>query len=305
MPEPQEKYLVIITGPTATGKTKAAMAVAKHFGIPVISADSRQMYRQLPIGTAQPAAEEQKEVRHLFTATLELDEYYSAAMYEQEVLKVIELLHRDSPIALMAGGSMMYIDAVCKGIDDIPTIRDDIRQQVKSDLEEKGLQQLLEELKEKDPQYFAEADKNNTRRIAHAIEIIRQTGDTYSSLRTKTHKQRPFKIIKIGLTLPREQLYERINERVLQMVEQGLIEEAKAVYPKRELNSLNTVGYKELFKYFDGKISLEEAIRQIQSNTREYARKQMTWYRRDTEIQWFHPTAHEAIINYINKQMTL
>jgi len=303
MPQPKAKHIVIITGPTAAGKTRTALAVAEHFGIPVISADSRQMYKQLPIGTAQPTKEELQKVKHFFIGNLDLEEYYSAAMYEQQVMILLEDLFKESPVALLAGGSMMYIDAVCKGIDDIPTIHDDIRQQVKREIQENGIAPLLEELQKKDPEYYAIADKNNTRRIAHAIEIIRQTGGTYTQLRTHTIRQRPFGIIKIGLNLPREQLYQRINDRVLKMVEQGLVEEAREVYPKRELNSLNTVGYKELFKYFDGDISLDEAIRQIQSNTRQYARKQMTWYRRDPDIQWFHPTATDAVIKYINQKL--
>jgi len=294
------KTLVVVIGPTGVGKTATSIALARHYGTAVINADSRQMFRELPIGTAAPTADEQAGVKHYFVGNLSIEDYYSAAMYEADALKIISQQHETNNIALLSGGSMMYIDAVCKGIDDIPTIDDDTRHRIKQIYESEGLAPLLADLQKLDPEYYDIVDKQNTRRVIHALEICEMTGKTYTSFRVSEKKQRPFKIIKIGLNLPREQLYERINARVIAMVKAGLIEEAKSVYPQKGLNALNTVGYKEMFAYFDGEISLEEAIRQIQSNSRRYCRKQLTWYRRDEEVQWFTPTATDAIINYID-----
>ena len=239
---------------------------------------------------------------HYFVGTHTLEDYYSASLYEQDVLQLLNT--STAPIALLSGGSMMYIDAVCNGIDDIPTVDEDTRKWMKERLDKEGLEALTEELKILDPEHYAIVDRHNPRRVVHALEICHMTGRTYTSFRVGQRKQRPFKIIKVGLNRKREELYDRINRRVLQMIDQGLLEEARSVYPKRGLNSLNTVGYRELFSYFDGEIPLDEAVRQIQSNTRRYMRKQLTWFKRDEEIMWFHPDNYKEILNHINNSLT-
>lgn len=289
------KTLVVILGPTGVGKTEKTLSIAQQLGVPVINADSRQIFREIPIGTAAPTVEQQRLVKHYFVGNHSLHDYYSAAQYETDVLSLLDELFKESDYAVMSGGSMMYIDAVCKGIDDIPTVDDDTRVLMKKRLAEEGLASLLEDLKRLDPEHYEIVDKNNPRRVVHALEICHMTGKTYTSFRTGTIKERPFRIIKIGLNRPREEMYERINQRVLQMMSDGLEEEARRVYPLRELNSLNTVGFKELFKYFDGDIDKAEAVRQIQSNTRRYMRKQLTWFQHDDTIRWHHP-ADEIII---------
>jgi len=293
------KTLVVVVGPTGVGKTETCLRIAEHFNVPIINADSRQIYAELPIGTAAPTPAQQRRVKHLFVGNLHLDDYYSAAMFEADVIQTTDQLFSNSDIALMSGGSMMYIDAVCNGIDDIPTIDDKTRKLIKQRYENEGLDALCEELKALDPEYYQIVDLKNTRRVIHAIEICTMTGKTYTSFRRNIKKERPFKIVKIGLNRPREELYERINKRVLEMIDEGMVEEARRVYPMRHLNSLNTVGYKELFDYFDNTIPLEEAIRRIQSNTRRYSRKQMTWFQRDEKIKWFAPSDIEEIIKYI------
>ena len=290
------------------GKTELCLQIAEHYGIDIINADSRQIFAEIPIGTAAPSAEQMQRVRHYFVGSHHIGDYYSASSYEQDVLKLLQTFQHPShntqhPIALLAGGSMMYIDAVCNGIDDIPNIREDIRNEMKRRLEVEGLDALLEELSRLDPEHYAIVDRKNPRRILHALEICHQTGKTYTSFRTGEKRKRPFNIIKIGLNRDRDELYERINQRVLDMIEQGLEQEAKAMLPHRDLNALNTVGYKEMFQYFDGVIPLEEAIRQIQSNSRRYARKQLTWYKRDTEMQWFNPENITEITNYIDSRL--
>jgi tRNA dimethylallyltransferase len=280
------------------GKTEATLRLAEHFGVPVINADSRQIFAEIPIGTAAPTAVQQARVRHYFVGNHHLDDYYSASLFEEDVLKIIN--EASSKVSLLSGGSMMYIDAVCKGIDDIPTIRPEVRQEMMQLLESEGLEKMCELLHEWDPEHWAVVDRNNPRRVIHALEICKQTGRTYTSFRSNTIKERPFNIIKIGLNRDRETLYQRINQRVLQMIDDGMIEEAQRVYPKRMLNSLNTVGYKELFEYLDGLTTLDEAIFKIQSNTRRYARKQLTWYKRDAEMTWFSPDNIEEILNYLS-----
>ena len=280
------------------GKTEATLRLAEHFGVPVINADSRQIFSEIPIGTAAPTAAQQARVRHYFVGNHHLEDYYSASLFEEDVLKIIN--EASSKVSLLSGGSMMYIDAVCKGIDDIPTIRPEIRQEMMQLLESEGLEKMCELLHEWDPEHWAVVDRNNPRRVIHALEICKQTGRTYTSFRSNTIKERPFNIIKIGLNRDRETLYQRINQRVLQMIDDGMIEEAQRVYPKRMLNSLNTVGYKELFEYLDGLTTLDEAIFKIQSNTRRYARKQLTWYKRDAEMTWFSPDNIEEILNYLS-----
>lgn len=280
------------------GKTEATLRLAEHFDVPVINADSRQIFSEIPIGTAAPTAAQQARVRHYFVGNHHLEDYYSASLFEEDVLKIIN--EASSKVSLLSGGSMMYIDAVCKGIDDIPTIRPEVRQEMMQLLESEGLEKMCELLHEWDPEHWAVVDRNNSRRVIHALEICKQTGRTYTSFRSNTIKERPFNIIKIGLNRDRETLYQRINQRVLQMIDDGMIEEAQRVYPKRMLNSLNTVGYKELFEYLDGLTTLDEAIFKIQSNTRRYARKQLTWYKRDAEMTWFSPDNIEEILNYLS-----
>ena len=280
------------------GKTEATLRLAEHFDVPVINADSRQIFSEIPIGTAAPTAAQQARVRHYFVGNHHLEDYYSASLFEEDVLKIIN--ETSSKVSLLSGGSMMYIDAVCKGIDDIPTIRPEVRQEMMQLLESEGLEKMCELLHEWDPEHWAVVDRNNPRRVIHALEICKQTGRTYTSFRSNTIKERPFNIIKIGLNRDRETLYQRINQRVLQMIDDGMIEEAQRVYSKRMLNSLNTVGYKELFEYLDGLTTLDEAIFKIQSNTRRYARKQLTWYKRDAEMTWFSPDNIEEILNYLS-----
>lgn len=275
------------------------MDLATHFGIPIINADSRQIYRELKIGTARPTEEQMQQIKHYFVGTLGLEDYYSASLFEQQVLELLSQLFQTHDYALLTGGSMMYIDAVCEGIDDIPTIDDETRALMKRRLTEEGLERLCEDLKRLDPEYYEIVDKQNPRRVVHALEICTMTGQTYTSFRRREKRERPFRIIKIGLNRPREELYARINQRVDQMMADGLLEEVKAMYPKRSLNALNTVGYKELFDYLDGRWSLEEAVERIKGNTRRYARKQLTWYKKDDQIRWFHPDEITTIIDYI------
>lgn len=298
----KNKTLIVITGPTGVGKTEATLRIAEHFNVPVINADSRQIFSEIPIGTAAPTAEQQQRVQHYFVGNHHLEDYYSASLYEQDVLNIINSQH--TPISLLSGGSMMYIDAVCNGIDDIPTILPEIREEMMRRLETEGLEQMCNLLRELDPEHWKIVDRNNPRRVIHALEICIQTGKTYTSFRSNTIKDRPFNIIKVGLNRDRDELYNRINQRVLDMIEKGMIEEALQVYPKRTLNSLNTVGYKELFEYLDGLTTLDEAIFKIQSNTRRYARKQLTWYKKDTDFQWFNPDNIEEILNYVHTMIS-
>lgn len=294
-----DKTLIVITGPTAVGKTQLCLDIARHFNIPVINADSRQIYKELSIGTAKPTEKEIQDIRHYFVGTLSLQDYYSASIFEQQVLELLDNLFLENDYALMSGGSMMYIDAVCDGIDDIPTIDDATRETMKRRLKDEGLERLVEELHRLDPEYYAIVDRQNPKRVVHALEICTMTGKTYTSFRKKVKKERPFKIVKIGLNRDREELYGRINARVDQMMKEGLLNEARNVYQLKDLNALNTVGYKELFKYIEGIWSLDEAVERIKGNTRRYARKQLTWYKKDPMIRWFHPNQKEEIINYI------
>lgn len=294
-----EKTLIVITGPTAVGKTRLCIDIAKHFGIPIINADSRQIYKELKIGTASPTDEERHEVKHYFVGTLSLEDYYSASLYEQQVLTLLDTLFKTHDYALMAGGSMMYIDAVCNGIDDIPTIDDETRATMKRRLQEEGLESLCKELQRLDPDYYEIVDRQNPKRVVHALEICTMTGKTYTSFRKREKKSRPFRMIKIGLNRERQELYDRINARVDEMMKKGFLEEAKGLIGLKSLNALNTVGYKELFDYLEGRWTLEEAIERIKGNTRRYARKQLTWYKKDEQMKWFHPDQKEDIINYI------
>lgn len=281
-----DKTLIVITGPTAVGKTQLCLDIARHFNIPVINADSRQIYKELSIGTAKPTEKEIQDIKHYFVGTLSLQDYYSASIFEQQVLELLDNLFLENDYALMSGGSMMYIDAVCDGIDDIPTIDDATRETMKRRLKDEGLERLVEELHRLDPEYYAIVDRQNPKRVVHALEICTMTGKTYTSFRKKVKKERPFKIVKIGLNRDREELYGRINARVDQMMKEGLLNEARNVYQLKDLNALNTVGYKELFKYIEGIWSLDEAVERIKGNTRRYARKQLTWYKKDPMIRW-------------------
>ncbi|WP_440430910.1 tRNA (adenosine(37)-N6)-dimethylallyltransferase MiaA [Prevotella sp.] len=298
------KKLIVIVGPTGVGKTELCLQIAEHLNIPIVNADSRQIFSEIPIGTAAPTPEQQQRVKHYFVGNHHLDDYYSASLFEEDVMQLLtDNLFNTSDVALMSGGSMMYIDAVCNGIDDIPTIDDNTREWMKQRLETEGLPRLVEELKLLDPEHWKIVDRNNPRRVVHALEICHMTGKTYTSFRQNAKKPRPFDIIKIGLNRDREELYNRINARVLQMFDEGLVDEALAVYDKRGLNSLNTVGYKETFEYLDGLITIDQCIFNIQSNSRRYCRKQQTWFKRDKNIMWFNPDNIKEIINYIDNQL--
>ena len=295
--------LIVLIGPTGVGKTELSLKIAEHCHTEIISSDSRQLYADLKIGTAAPTPEQLKRVTHHFVGTLQLTDYYSAARYEEEVMEKLKELFQTHSSVVMTGGSMMYIDAVCKGIDDIPTIDSDTRELMLKRYEKEGLEALCAELKLLDPEYYAQVDVKNPKRVIHALEICYMTGKTYTSFRTRSQKKRPFNILKIGLRREREELYERINRRVDLMMEEGLLEEAKRVYPYRSLNSLNTVGYKELFKFLDGEWELPFAIEKVKQNSRIYSRKQMTWFKRDADITWFHPDQETEIMEYISRQI--
>lgn len=299
------KNLLVIIGPTGVGKTELSLRIAENFGTEIVSADSRQLYTNLKIGTAAPTPEELQRVPHHFIGTLQLTDYYSAAQYEEDALKLLDHLFQTKDVVILTGGSMMYVDAVCKGIDDIPTVDEETRKTLLERYEKEGLEQLCAELKLLDPDYYKIVDLKNHKRVIHALEICYMTGKTYTSFRTQEKKTRPFRMIKIGLTRDREELYARINQRVDIMMEQGLLDEVKQVYPYRQLNSLNTVGYKELFNYLDGEWALPFAIDKIKQNSRIYSRKQMTWFKRDEEIRWFHPNQEEEILTYIKQEIQL
>jgi tRNA dimethylallyltransferase len=294
------KTLLVLLGPTGVGKTELSLQLAETLHVPIISADSRQLYKDLVIGVAAPTAADLQRVKHYFVGNLALDDYYSASQFEEDVIALLSELHQTHETIVMTGGSMMYIDAVCKGIDDIPTIDETLRNEIKQQFEAEGLEAIRQQLKILDPVFYNQVDLKNHKRVIHALEVCLTTGRPYSELRTNKVKQRPFQILKIGLQRERAELYDRINRRVDQMMADGLLEEARRVYPYRHLNSLNTVGYKELFQYFDGHCSFDFAVEKIKQNSRIYSRKQMTWFKRDTEITWFHPDDQDKIINKIN-----
>lgn len=295
-----EPTLIVITGPTGSGKTSLSLSVAKKLNCHILSADSRQLYRDIPIGTAAPTIEELQEAPHHFVGTLGLEDYYSAAQYESDALNLLGQLWQENRYALMCGGSMMYVDAVCRGIDELPTISAAIREKAMAIYEEGGLSLLQKTLQRLDPEYYEIVDKNNHKRLVHAIEIIMEAGVSYSSLRTGEVKQRDFRIVKVAINYEREQLFDRINRRVDKMIAEGLEEEARRVYHLRHLNSLNTVGYKEMFAYFDGTMDYETAIARIAKNTRVYAKKQLTWLKKDPTIHYLNPsTAFEELMALI------
>ena len=295
------KTLIVLLGPTAVGKTELALRLAEHIDSPIINADSRQLYADLRIGTAAPTEEQLARVHHYFVGTLAIQDYYSAARFESEVLTLTGQLFQSHDRLLLSGGSMLYIDAVCKGIDDIPTVDEETRLMLRERLEHEGLEKLTRELKLLDPEYYAQVDLKNTKRIVHALEICYQTGRTFTSFRTSTQKQRPFNILKIGLRREREELFNRINERVDQMITNGLLDEARALLPYRDENALNTVGYKEMFQVLDGKWDLQFATERMKKNTRVYAKKQMTWFAHDKDIHWFHPDEIDAITALVDR----
>lgn len=301
-----KNLLIVVVGPTGVGKTDLCLRLAHQLETAIVNADSRQIFRELPIGTAAPTLSQQQEVKHYMVGTHSITDYYSAAMFENDALSAIENIFSEGhSTAILSGGSMMYVDAVCKGIDDIPTIDEGTRTLYKRRLQEEGLERLCEELERVDPAYYQIVDRRNQRRVVHALEICHVTGKTYTSFRVNRQKSRPFDILKVGLNIPREILYNRINRRVVQMIKDGLEEEARKVYPLRHLTSLSTVGYREMFAYFDGQFTLEEAIECIQGHTRQYARKQLTWLKRDESIRWFQPDEWDEILQYVMSEMKL
>lgn len=295
--------LIIVLGPTGVGKSDISVKLAKYFNTEIISADSRQFFKELSIGTAVPPTEDLLEVSHHFIQNKSIHQYYNVSEFETDTLNLLQVLFKRINPVILTGGSMLYIDTICKGIDDIPTVNPEIRNSVIQWYETHGLEALRERLLELDPEYYTIVDLNNPKRILHAVEVCEMTGKTFTSFRTQTVRTRPFRIIKIGINQDRKVLYERINQRVLKMMDAGLLEEAKSVYSFRHLNSLNTVGYKELFTYLDGECTLDEAIDLIQRNSRKYARKQLTWFRRDPEIVWFEPSQLQQIIEYLTLQL--
>lgn len=293
--------LIVIGGPTGSGKSALAVEIAKHFGAPIISTDSRQVYRNMAIGTAQPTKEELAAVKHYFIADREVEDDFNCGRYEVEALALLDKLFTEYEYVVAVGGSGLYIQALCSGMDALPEADEKIRAELKQRLEQEGLDSLVEELQRLDPAYAEVVDRCNPARVMRALEVCISTGRPYSEQRSGTITERPFNIIKIATDMPRDILYERINKRVDIMVKDGLVEEVRNLYPKRELNALQTVGYRELFDYFDGKCSLNEAIELIKRNSRRYAKRQMTWFRRDEEFRWFAPSDIESIIKYIQQ----
>lgn len=314
----KDNILFVVIGPTGVGKTEVSLRLAEELGCPIVSADSRQMFRDIPIGTAAPTSEELERVRHYFVGQLGLEDYYSASRYEKDAVGVISQYFAERGNTLiLSGGSMMYVDAVCDGIDEMPDIADEVRQKLKDEYAAAGLEPLVAELRQRDPEYAETADLKNPVRVIHALEICRQTGRTYTSFRARDKfklsvaehpfdhaSPRPYRIVKIGLDRPREELFSRINQRVDIMVEQGFIDEARRVLPWRNCNSLNTVGYKEMFRYLDGEWELPFTLDRIRKNTRVYAKKQLTWFRRDPSITWFHPDDLPQILSFVQSRMS-
>ena len=298
------KTLIVILGPTGSGKTDLGIVVAEHFGAPIISADSRQIYRGMPVGTAQPDAEQLRRVKHYFIASHDIEEHYTSGRYEKEALELLESLFKKYDTVIAVGGSGLYIDALCGGFDAIPPCDPALRKELTNRLHDGGLDNLLEELRSLDPEYYDIVDRQNPNRVMRALEVCLQTGEKYSSLRHGKNKSRDFRIVKIGTMMDRAILYDRINLRVDRMMEAGLEQEALKLYPYRTLNALQTVGYKEMFEYFDGKITKEEAVNLIKRNSRRYAKRQMTWFGRDKAIEWFDPSQTQQIIDYLEQKTT-
>lgn len=297
------KTLVVLTGPTGIGKTKLGIEIATHFHTEIVSGDSRQIFKEMTIGTAVPTPQELGAVPHHLIQTHSIHDNFNASRYESEALEIIEGLFQQHNLVVLVGGSMLYIDAVCRGIDQMPDADPEIRKNLKLQFETNGIESLRLQLKKLDPEYYQTVDLKNPARLIHALEICLMTGKPYSSFRTNPQKQRSFQTIKIGLNTDRETLHQRINKRVDQMLASGLIDEAQSLYPLKHLNALNTVGYRELFSWMDGEISQEKAIELIKRNSRRYARKQITWFRRDAEMQWFAPNESKPIIQYLEQQI--
>lgn len=298
-----DKTLIVIVGPTGSGKTDLAVAVAEHFGSPVVSTDSRQIYRDLPIGTAQPDAEQLRRVRHYFIATHDLTEDFNCGAYEAVASELLERLFAECDTVVAAGGSGLYVKALCEGMDDMPQGDPHLRAKLAERLRDEGVDALAEELRSLDPEFYAVVDRRNPARVLRALEVCISTGRPYSSLRTGRRRERPYRIIKIGTEIDRAELYDRIDRRVDVMMERGLEAEARAVSHLRSLNSLQTVGYREMFDYFDGRLTRDEAVEAIKRNSRRYAKRQLTWFRRDGEIAWFPPTPAEKVIDYIESKI--
>ena len=296
------KTVVVVAGPTGIGKTRTGLALAKAYRSVIISADSRQIYGEIPIWTAAPTPEEQAEIPHFLVGTRSVFDYYNAFEFEQDALRCVQEAFVDKDVVFMVGGSMMYLDAFCNGIDELPTVDPQLRKDLMARFSEEGLASLRMQLKQLDPEFYKQVDLKNAKRVIHALEICLMTGRPYSSLRTQPKKKRPFQIIRVGLHMDRALLYERIDLRVEQMLAKGLEEEARSLWPHRDLNALNTVGYKELFAYFEGEYGLDRALELIQRNSRRYARKQLSWFRRDASIQWFHPSDLSALLTYIEAE---
>ncbi len=292
--------LITIAGPTASGKTKTAIALAQHFDTVILSADSRQFYKELKIGTAAPTAEELAAVKHYFAGHLSIHDYYNVSRYEQDVLQLLEELFRTHRCVVMTGGSGLYLDAVCEGIDQLPEPDIALRESINEMYRSQGLIGLQHRLQQLDPEYYEIVDRNNPNRLKRAVEVCLQTGKTYSSLRVKKVQSRPFNIIKLGLNLPRAELFNNIHRRTDAMIDQGLVDEVRNLLPLQHLNALNTVGYKEIFAFLDGKMTLEEAVEKIKTNTRRYAKRQLTWFQRDVAITWFHPNQTEEMIKSVD-----
>jgi tRNA dimethylallyltransferase len=296
-----KKHLLVIAGPTAVGKTSMAIELALHFKTEIVSADSRQFYKEMIIGTAKPSEEELAKVKHHFINNLSIEQEYTAGIYETEALALLDILFQKHDVVVLTGGSGLFIKTLCEGMDDIPEVENNIREQLNKEFEKNGLEELLKELAVKDPTYYETVDRSNPVRIIRALEVCRGTGKSFSSFRTSVKKERPFNIIKIGLKRDREELYQRIDQRMDQMLEEGLVEEAKGLYPLKELNALQTVGYSEIFGYIDGLYDYYEMVRLLKRNSRRYAKRQLTWFGKDQEYKWIHPSEGEEILEWVKK----
>ena len=297
-----KRQLIVVVGPTASGKTDLSIALARHYNAPIISTDSRQVYKGLAIGTAYPTEEQLQAVEHHFIAELELTEDFNCGQYEQQALERLDTLFETHDTVVAVGGSGLYVRALCEGMDNLPQADAALRDSLKERLQTEGVEALAEQLKELDPEYYNIVDRQNPARVMRALEVCLSSGCKYSELRSGERKERDFQIVKVGVTMPREQLYDRVNRRVDMMIAAGLEAEVRAVLPYRHCNSLRTVGYSEMFDYFDGVITLEQAVELIKRNTRHYAKRQLTWFRRDAEVQWFNPSDREQIVKYIDSQ---
>ncbi len=301
--KPKKKTLIVLVGPTAIGKTSLAIKIAQHFDTVILSADSRQFYKELKIGTATPTTEEKSKIPHYFASHLSIHQYYNVARFEKDALRLLHTIFAEKDVAVLTGGSGLYINAVCDGIDDMPDPNEDIRNKIDDWHTNEGIDFLRKKLAQLDPEYFEKVDKSNPNRIKRAIEVCLLTGNTYTSFRCRETKPRDFEIIKIGINRPRELLFRNISTRTDGMIEKGLVEEVESLTPFRHLNALKTVGYREIFDFLDGEIPLERAIENIKTNTRRYAKRQLTWFKRDNEIRWFLPEHTHEILQYLHTKI--